>query len=174
MLLSGIMKIALLTRKGDCFPNIIAKGLGELFKEHSVEAKIFEEAIPFLMRLLPLSKQPKHWHNNLHYRLYNKAKYRQKDAALLRELAQYDIIILAECLPNAYWKNYLAIEELRELIGKPIFSYTDAYYQNAPLHRKIWFDANDYDERRYDCNLTPSPVTELRLKPNGNCTTTAR
>ena len=68
------MRIAILTRPGACFPNIISMGLSNMLTRLRFEHKIFDNAIPFLMRLLPFSEQPKRWANNFHYRVYNKLK----------------------------------------------------------------------------------------------------
>jgi hypothetical protein len=163
------LKVAILTRPGACFPNIISSGLSDMLSQLGVEYKIFDNAIPFLMRLLPFNEKPKRWANNFHYRLYNKLKYRKTDTQLLSELKKFDIIILSECLPNAFWKNYLAIETLKiKLNNKPVMSYTDAFINNAPLHQKMWFDNDDYGANRFNVNLCPSPVTEIRSKLDNN------
>jgi hypothetical protein len=163
------LKVAILTRPGACFPNIISLGLSDMLNQMNVENKVFDNAIPFLMRLLPFSEQPKRWVNNFHFRVYNKLKNRKQDNQLLNDLKKYDIIVLSECLPNAFWKNYLAIETLRtKLNNKPVFSYTDAYINNAPLHQKQWFDGDDYDASRFAVNFCPSPVTEIRKEANLN------
>lgn len=163
------MRVAILTRPGACFPNLISIGLSDMLRQLGIEHKIFDDAIPFLMRLLPLGEQPKRWANNFHFRVYNKLKNRKQDNQLLSELNKYDLIVLSECLPNAFWKNYLAIETLRnKLNNKPIFSFTDAFINNAPLHQKQWFDGDDHDASRFAVNLCPSPVTEIREEANPN------
>jgi hypothetical protein len=163
------MKVAILTRPGACFPNLISIGLSDMLRQLGIEHKIFDNAIPFLMRLLPFSEQPKRWANSFHFRVYNKLKNRKQDNQLLNELRTYDLVVLSECLPNAFWKNYLAIETLKEKLGnKPVFSYTDAYLNNAPLHQKLWLDGDDHREDRFNVNLCPSPVTEVRSKLTDN------
>lgn len=140
-----------------------------MLNQLGIENKIFDDAIPFLMRLLPFSEQPKRWANNFHFRVYNKLKYRKQDNHILNQLKNFDLIILSECLPNAFWKNYLAVEILKKkLNNKPILSYTDAYINNAPLHQKMWLDGDDYGADRYNLNLCPSAVTEIRSKPGIN------
>ena len=111
------MKIAILSRPGDCFPNIISKGLVEMFAKENVYAEIINDAIPMLMRLLPLSEEPKHWKNNLHFRIRNKIKFYFHDYKIINRLEKYDAIILSECLPNAYWRNYYDIESLKKKIA---------------------------------------------------------
>lgn len=163
------MKVAILSRPGDCFPNIIATGLSEMLKELNVESKIFYDAIPYLMRLLPFSEKPKRWSNNFHFRVYNKLKNYKQDKALFREISQYEVIILAECLPNAFWKNFLAIETFKKKLGqKPVIPYLDAFIGNAPLHTKMWFDGDDYSAERYVYHLCPAECTEISLPDKSN------
>lgn len=162
------MKIAIISRGGECFPNIISKGLQGMLRKKNIETTIFNNAIPMLMRLLPLNQQPKHWNNNLQFRLRNKIKYYLDDKKLINEFKSFDAIILSECFPNAFWRNYLCIEELKKIIKKPILSYTDAAIEAAPLHCQKWFTEIDYGSDRYFLNLFPSDVVEKRISPNGN------
>ena len=163
------MKIALLSRPGDCFPNIIAQGLGDLLHQQGIEYKIFYDGIPLLMRLLPLNKKPQHWRNTLQFRIRNKIRYRNADKKLLNELKEYNLIVLAECLPNALWRNYLAIEEFKKIVRAKVGSYTDGFLPIAPLHKKMHLNQDDFDERRYDFNLYPSDTIELKNTSfNGN------
>jgi hypothetical protein len=163
------MRIAILSRPGDCFPNIISQGLNHMLEQLEVDSKIFYDAIPLLMRLLPLNKKPAHWESSYHYRLRNKLMHRSTDRALLTELRSYDLFVLSECVPNAFWRNYLDIETFRHHVGnKPIICYLDAYLDNAPLHRKMWLKSNDYDVTRFDYHLCPSSVTEIRNESNSN------
>lgn len=158
------MKIAILTRPGDCFPNIISQGLSDMLNQLGVEHKLFYDAIPLLMRLLPLGEKPKRWANSLHFRVYNKIKHLRQDKQLLEELRSYDLIILSECLPNALWKNYLAIEEFKRKVRVAVGSYSDGSMEIAPIHRRMVLDQDDADESRFDFNLFVSDIIELRKK----------
>lgn len=135
-----------------------------MLRQLGIEHKLFHEAIPFLMRLLPFSEKPKRWSNSFHFRVYNKWKHRQQDKKLLTELSGYDLIILSECLPNALWRNYLAIEELKRRVGVPVGSYSDGSMEIAPIHKRMVLDADDADETRFDFNLFVSDIIELRKK----------
>ncbi len=160
------MRIAIISRPGDCFPNIISQGLAKMLSEIGIENKIFYNGIPMLMRLLPLSKKPKKWHNNLQFRIRNKLFNYSKDRSLIKELNKYDAIILSECYPNAFWKNYFAIEELRNLYMGKIISYTESPLDAAPLNKIRLLDKDDYDEGFYDFNLFVTDVMEVKTKLN--------
>jgi hypothetical protein len=155
------MKIAIISRSGPCFPNIISQGLMHSLKQLDNHVDIFYEGIPFLMRLLPLSKRPKRWHNNWHFRLRNKIIFYLKDKAFIKTLNNYDIIIISECYPNAFWKNYFAIEELRKLYKGKVVSYTEAPIEAAPANKLRHFDEDDYDETRFNYNLFVTDRMEI-------------
>ena len=156
------MKVAIISRPGPCFPNIISTGLSEMLNQLEIENKIFYEGIPLLMRMLPFKETPKHWYNNLQFRIRNKIKHYKQDQILLQEIQQYDIVVVAECLPNALWKNFLAIEVLKKKIQKPVGSYFDGSVHIAPIHGRMLFDDEDYADDRYDFNLFVSSVIELK------------
>lgn len=134
-----------------------------MLDEAQVENCIFYNGIPFLMRLLPLSKKPKRWHNNLKFRIVNKIRNYRDDRRFLKELAGYDIIVISECLPNALWANYLAVEELRKKLPHSLIaSYSDGPIASAPKHREMLLDDDDAKESRYDFNLFLSDFIETR------------
>ena len=156
------MRIAIFSRPGACFPNVISLGLSGMLDELGVENKIFYDSIPMLMRLLPFSKKPKRWHNNWHYRIRKKLANHWRDKALIKEVSTYDAIILSECYPNAFWKNYFAIEELKDVFKKPVISYTESPLDAAPLNKSRLLDNDDYNESIYDFNLFVTDIMEIR------------
>ena len=135
-----------------------------MLNELGVANKIFYDSIPMLMRLLPLRKKPKRWHNNLQFRIRNKLTHYSKDKHLLKELQQYDAIVLSECYPNAFWKNYLAIEEFKKIYEGALISYTDGPLDAAPLHKIKHLDKDDYDESVYDFNLFVTDTLEIKTR----------
>jgi hypothetical protein len=137
-------------------------GLADMLEQLKVQSKIHYDAIPFLMRLLPMTEKPRHWHNNFQFRIRNKITNWKHDRNLLQALKSYDIVVISECMPNAFWRNYLDIEGLKRKIRKPIISYTDAFVDNCPIHYAKWFCKDDFGANRYDLNLFPSEVTEKR------------
>ncbi|MEO5684457.1 MAG: hypothetical protein ABIQ88_17585 [Chitinophagaceae bacterium] len=159
------MKIAILSRPGPCFPNVISLGLAATLDEIGVKNKIFYDSIPMLMRLLPFSKKPKRWSNSLQYRIRNKVSAYVKDQRLLKELSEYDAIILSECYPNAFWKNYFAIEELKRKFKGPVISYTESPLDAAPRNKMRLLDKDDYNEDLYDFNLFVTDTMEVKKEP---------
>ena len=130
-----------------------------------IESKIFYDSIPMLMRLLPLSKKPKRWYNNLQFRIRNKFVHYRRDKRLIRELKKYDAIVISECYPNAFWRNYFAIEELKSVFGGPVISYTESPLDAAPLNKEKLLDKDDYSESIYDFNLFVTDVMETKIGP---------
>ena len=159
-----MLKVAIFSRPGGCFPNIISLGLASMLDDLNIQNEIFYDSIPFLMRLLPLSEKPMHWKNNFHYRLSNKIKNYRHDKKFLRKLADFDLIIISECLPNALWKNYLAVEELRRKTKIKIGCYTDGSITIAPKHKEMLLKDCDYGDDRYDFNLFASGIIEKKFQ----------
>jgi len=160
------LKIAVFSRPGPCFPNVISQGLVDMLRDLQIESKIFYDSIPMLMRLLPLNKKPKRWYNNLQFRIRNKLVHYREDKKLIKELKKYDAIIISECYPNAFWRNYFAIEELKALFHGPVISYTESPLNAAPLNKERLLDKDDYGEDIYDFNLFVTDVMETKISPN--------
>lgn len=157
-----LKRIAILARSGGCFPNIVALGLKHQFEKEGAICKVFD-GIPSLMRMLPLTQKPRRWKSNLKYRFYNKLKYLKQDRELTRQLKTFDVVVLAECFPNALWKNYLAIEVLRKKTKKQIWSYTDGPVSSAPVHAEMHFRTDELkNEVRFDKNLFLTNIIEVR------------
>lgn len=161
------MKIAIFSRPGDCFPNIISKGLKEMIQKQGFEVEILHE-IPFLMRALPLIEQPIRWEANFGFRIREKIKYFFHDFLLKKKLAKKDVIIISECFANLFWRNYLYIEVIRNITNAKIVSYTDGPLDSAPLHKKRWLNNYDRDEGFFDFNLflTDKIERKVPLKKN--------
>ncbi len=162
------MKIAIFSRPGACFPNVISIGLSKLLDELGAENKIFYDSIPMLMRLLPLHKKQKRWHNSFQFRVRNKLSNFFRDRKLIKEVNQFDAIIISECYPNAFWKNYFAIEELKKKFSGVLISYTESPLDSAPVNKAKQLDADDYDESIYDYNLFVAGLMEVKtaIHPN--------
>jgi hypothetical protein len=159
-------RIAIFSRPGGCFPNIIAQGLSAMLNNLGIDNKIFYNGIPFLMRLLPLTETPKRWDNSLHFRIYNKIRNYKADKDFINEINLYDIVVIAECLPNALWHNYLAIERFRQIYKGRLISYSDGPISSAPLHKKMLMHSDDASEERYDYNWFLTDSIEFKYDPD--------
>lgn len=161
------MRILIISRPGDCFPNIISKGLLEMIRNQGFEAEIAHK-IPFLMRSLPLNEKPIRWEVNLGFRLREKIKYFLSDYWFKKKLAKTDLIIVSECFANLFWRNYLYIEVLRKISKAKIVSYSDGPLNSAPLHKTRWLNGNDFNESRFDYNLFLTDKIEQKFELNTN------
>jgi hypothetical protein len=139
-----------------------------MLNELGVENKIFYDAVPMLMRLLPMHKKTKRWHNNFLFRLRNKLTHYRSDKQLLKTLDQYDAVIISECYPNAFWRNYFALDELKKAYRGRLISYTESPLDAAPVNKSQQLDEDDYDESIYDFNLFVTDIMEVRKKLNPN------
>lgn len=160
-------KIVIISRPGDCFPNIISKGLLKMLQNQGLEAEVIHE-ISFLMRSLPLKEKPIRWEVNLGFRLRQKIKYFLNDYRLKKKFANADLIIVSECFANLFWKNYIYIEVLRKISNAKIVSYSDGPLNSAPLHKLRWLNENDFDESRFDYNLFLTDKIEQRIDLHSN------
>lgn len=160
------MKIAILTRPQNASPKILAYSLRAMLERLGVEATVFEEALPMLGRLFPLTAKIRYT-IDLHYRIREKLRYWSRDRAIVKELAKYDALIVSECCPNAFWRGYYDIEGFRRLLlGLPILYYEVYYLGCAPTRLERLQANRDYGIERYDWHLSVSPVNEVRL-PEG-------
>ena len=157
------MRIFIVSRPGDCFPNIISKGLLEMIRNQGFEAEVIH-AIPFLMRSLPLNEKPIRWEVNIGFRIREKIKYFLTDYRLKKKLAKADLIIVSECFANLFWKNYLYVEILRKVSKAKIVSYSDGPLNSAPDHKLRWLNSDDFDETRFDFNLFVTDKIEQKFE----------
>ena len=159
-------RIAILTRAADRSPKILAMGLQHMLGQLGYDSAIFYEGTSMLGRLFPLHKKI-FYQIRFHYRLRMKLKYFFKDRALIRQLAHYDIIILSECIPNAYWRGYFAIEELRDKIRKPICLYEVYYLGTSPRYLQELAAGHHHHHglERFDWNFSVSDIGERQEQP---------
>lgn len=156
------MKIVIITRPENRSPKVLAYSLRNMLSSNGVECDIIEN-IDFLRRLLPIYKKPTRWNKYLHRRLEDKIRFLKKDNELIARCKQADAVIISECIPNAYWKNYYALTELKKKIaGKP-FGLLEVFYLNsAPHFREKLLDAGDNVEDIFDFQLA---VTDKSYVP---------
>ncbi|MBS1665940.1 MAG: hypothetical protein JST58_01045 [Bacteroidetes bacterium] len=163
--LSKKPRIAILSRPDDRSPKILAMGLQQMLESLGYESAIFYEGSSMLGRLFPLRKKIYN-QIRLHFRIRTKLRYFFRDRALIRQLAQYDIIVLSECIPNAYWRGYYAIEELRARIRKPICLYEVYYLGTSIKYSQELMAGHHHGLERYDWNFSITDTTEKQEQPS--------
>jgi hypothetical protein len=157
------VKIAIITRSDDRSPKVLALGLQDMLHQLGVQSDIFFET-GMLMRLQPWWR-PGRFSVPFIKKLYRKYSQWRNDHDLLGKLQQYDAVILSECTPNAFWKNYYNIEKLRAISGKPVLLYEVYYLGNAPTQMARLQAAGDPGIERFDWHFAVTEVTELRSVP---------
>lgn len=158
------MKIAILSRPGPCFPSIISEGLQQMLQELNIESNIHYNGISVIMRLLPMNEKPRRWKSNFQFRIRDKLWNYFSDRRLLNELKKCDAIVISECYPNAFWRDYFAIATLKKIVKGKVISYTEGPLDSAPGIKQSLLSADDYPEDIYDYNLFVSELIEVRKK----------
>jgi hypothetical protein len=152
-------RIAIVTRPDYRSPRILAESLKLQLEKSGANADVFYSVSAFT-RLYPdtLSENK----IRFHFWLRKKLKFLFPDYKFLKKLKTYDAIIVSECCPNAFWKEYYQIEQLRRRLGKPVLFYEVYFLGNAPSQlASLRADGHPLIER-YDWHLAVSEVTEIR------------
>lgn len=136
-------------------------------KEIGVDADIFWEGLGILSRMFGVFQKTK-YSRNLHFKIRLKIKHLLSDYLFLKKMKSYDLIVISDCSPNAYWKGYYNIERLRKKIKKPIALYEVYFLGNSISQSEILKKGNDFGIDRYDWNYSISPVAEIRGIPSEN------
>jgi hypothetical protein len=157
-------RIAILSRPEDRSPKVLALGLQHTLQKLGHTADIYYEATGMLGRIFPLHKRIFN-KIRMHFRIRQKLSYYKKDRDLLQQLKGYDLLIFSECIPNAYFRGYYAIEELRDFIKKPIALYEVYYLGNSNTHTRMLQENNHHGVERYDWNFSVSGIAERQLEP---------
>jgi hypothetical protein len=157
------MRIAILSREDDRSPKVLAFSLQHILWENGHECDILFQ-LGTLIRLWPWYKKPR-FINPLIKRLYAKLKFLRTDKKIIQSLSEYDLIVISDCTPNAFWRNLYQVELLREKISKPICLHEVYYLGNAPTQIAKLKKYGDPTEERYDWHFSVSDVTEIKSKP---------
>lgn len=158
------MQVAILTKPENKSPKILAISLQNSLKEAGYPSKIFY-ALDTVRRLVPLRSKPK-FYARRHFRFRQKLWFYFKDLFVLSRLRKYDFIIISECIPNAFWKNYYAIPELKEKIKVPIGLYEVYFLDSATHYIDYLKQSNDNLQNTYDFHLAVSEVSYTKTIPN--------
>ncbi|MFY8004774.1 MAG: glycosyltransferase [Chitinophagaceae bacterium] len=157
-------KFAIVTRPDYRSPRILAESLQYSLREQGAVADLFFNISCFTrLNSFQSSKGMA-----FHFWLYRKLRNYWKDKLFIRTLKKYDVVIISECTPNGFWKHLYHIEQLRNIIKKPIWFLEVYYLGNAPTQIvKLQKEGHPTIER-YDKHLCISPVTEIKQAPNPN------
>lgn len=160
------MKIAFLTRSGNNSPGILADALKEHLEAEGAAVTIFTR-VNLMNRLVSYKDNTLSLHFWLREKIYNYPT----DRKIIKELKEFDAVVVSECIPNAFWKRLYNVERLKRIIKKPILFYEVFYLGNAPTQVKTLAKNNDRLFERFDAHLFVSPVTEIRatLPSNAYC-----
>ena len=159
-------KIAILARSENASPKVLAQSLHHMLLNLDVRSDIFWDAPSTIRRLrsfeMLFRDHKLNWKGKLGF-LINKLRYYFIDASVIKTLNNYSALVLCECIPNAFWRNHLAIEQFRKLLPSlPIILYEVYYLGNAPTQINRLVEMNDPGIERYNWHLAISEVTEIR------------
>ena len=158
-------RVAILSRSHDRSPKILAMGLQDMLRKNGYTADIYYDGIGLLSRLFSIFK-PIYNQIRLHYRIRQKIRFLTKDRKLIKKLKTYDLIVLSECIPNAYWRGYYAIEELKVRTCRPIALYEVYYLGNSIFQYNELVKGHHHGLERFDWNFSVSEITEKKLIPS--------
>jgi hypothetical protein len=155
--LNGVhLNIAILSRPDNKSPRILAASLQSQFRAAGANADVFFRT-DVLVRLVDRQLRPS---TRFHFWVRNQLTHFWTDRRFIKSLRRYDAIVVCECIPNGFWRNYFGIEKLRALIDLPILFYEVFYLGNAPYQIGKLRDAGDPTIERYDWHLAVAPITE--------------
>ncbi len=143
----------------------MAESLKLMCAELSVHADIFYEGNGMLSRLFGLFKKRLSY-KKFHFLLRQKIYHFFSDRFLLLKLKKYDLIVVSDCIPNAYWRGYYDIEKLRKWVKKPVALYEVYYLGNSITHSHILKSQHHHGIERYDWNFSISEIAEIRNQPS--------
>lgn len=157
------MTIAILTRSDFRSPRVLADSLKVQLEGQGAKAEISFE-INLLNRLVSFKRSQL----SFHFWLIRKIKNYREDNRLLKKLKNFDVIIISECIPNAFSKRLYDVEKLKKKIKKPIGLCEVYYLGNAPTQIDLLRKNKEALTNRYDFHLSLSNVTEIRELPSKN------
>lgn len=160
-----IRKVAIITRPENKSPKVLAYSFQSSCKEVGVDADIFWDGLGILGRMFGIFQKTK-YSRNLHFKIRLKLIHLLSDYLFFKKMKSYDLIVISDCSPNAYWKGYYNIERLKRKIKKPVALFEVYFLGNSISQTEKLKESNDFGIERYDWNYSISPVTEIRGIPS--------
>ncbi len=156
-------KIAIITRKQNSSPRVLAESLNLLIGNIGSNSQIFFK-IDVIKRLLTY-KELEGKYNRPTWFIY-KTLFCLSDWIFLKKLKSFDAIIISDCSPLGFLKNEYSIEKLHSILGKiPILFYEVYYLGNAPTQVSMLKKNNHPTIERYNWHLSVTDITEIKSKP---------
>jgi hypothetical protein len=157
------VKVAILRSSKNSSPKVLANGLGEMLRDLGIQSDAFDVSI--LYRKLPVRRRSRHYASPVHHAVVKTANL-IRDADTLRKLAQYDVIVVSECCPEAFYKNSLGIEYLKEKLRKPVALYEVFFLENSPYQVGLLEAEDHFLASRFDWHFASADITEFRAVPS--------
>jgi hypothetical protein len=157
------VKVAILRSSKNSSPKVLANGLGEMLAELGIHSDAFD--VSLLHRKLPILRRSRQYASPIHHAIA-KAVHWLPDASTLAKLARYDVIVVSECCPEAFYKDSLGIEYLRRKLRRPIVLYEVFFLENSPYQVRLLEAENHFLAPRYDWHFAAADITEFRAIPS--------
>ena len=162
------MKIAIIHRQANRSPKILAEIFASMLKELGHEVLLIND-IDFLRRLISPFKTSRNWRLRWYRKVQNNFRHYFQDKNTLNELRTCDGVIFSECIPNAYWKNYYGIPQLKKKLGGIPVGLLEVFALDGATH---FIDElkmnNDFNQDLYDFHLAVTNKSYTFIKPNEN------
>jgi hypothetical protein len=156
-------KVAILARSDNKSPKVLAYSLQSALRCIGVDSELFLD-IGLLRRLNSLVKNySRHYNPNPLYRFRQRITHLKQDRGLINRLKEFDAIILSECIPNAYWKDYYGIQKLKEKTGKKIGLYEVFFLDASPKYLEEIKEENPQYKGLYDFELAVSRISYTKI-----------
>lgn len=157
------MKVSIITRNHERSPKVLALSLQAQLRDLGFEANIFY-GTDMLERMRPL--KPLLAKINL-LRLYQRLAFWRQDRKMLKQLKASDVVVVSECIPNAFFQTTFDIKRFRQKLKRPVCLYEVYYLKNAPTQVELLKNKNENPEERFDWHLSVSEITEVRTNEEG-------
>ena len=162
-------RVAILVRSGNHSPMILAQSLNSMLSRMGCPSEIIPGVEGIFRRKLPLFVRSRYQHIGRHRRLLEKLRFYQQDAKLIGRLRHFTHFILAETIPNAYWRHCYALEHLQRWTGsQPLALYEVFFLSAAPEIRKELEANGDHLNDRFDYHFAVTESSYIRIVPGPN------
>jgi len=157
------IKIAVITRASFASPRVLANCLAAYLREREFDVSVFYN-IDFFKRALTYSMVRKKY--NLFAWYAYKIIHFFNDKVVLKQLKEFDLIIIAETIPKCFLKDEFDFVKGKQMLNNIPFIYHGVYYVgNAPTILDKFEKEGQNSADIFDWHLAVSEVTEIRSKP---------